>query len=139
MLKVWTRFLVVNHPHRQLLSVLLVVNHPHRQLLSVWLVVNHPHRQLLSVWLVVNQPHRQLLSVWLVVNQPHRQLLSVLAKTSTGGRPSTANHCGAVNHTGTALTSCRPLYRKGGEDGGGVDESSLKEQSHFISVCLERL
>ena len=99
MLKVWTRFLVVNHPHRQLLSVLLVVNHPHRQLLSVWLVVNHPHRQLLSVWLVVNQPHRQLLSVWLVVNQPHRQLLSVLAKTSTGGRPSTANHCGAVSQT----------------------------------------
>ena len=63
------------------------------------LVVNQPHRQLLSVLFVVNQPHRQLLSVLLVVNQPHRQLLSVLAKASTGGRPSTANHCGAVNQT----------------------------------------
>ena len=111
---------------------MLVVNQPHRQLLSVLLVVNQPHRQLLSVLLVVNQPHRQLLSVLLVFNQPHRQLIWVLAKASTGGRPSTAKSDTQAQHSRVV----GPCNGKVGERGGGVDETSLRTQSHFIFVCV---
>ena len=63
----------------------------------------------------------------LVVNQPQGQLLSVLAKTSTGGRPNTANHCGAVNQTRrhsthelSALASESGWVGVGGGGGGGL-------------------
>ena len=89
------------------------------------LVVNQPHRQLLSVLLVVNQPHRQLLSVLLVVNQPHRQLLSVLAKASTGGMPKPLS-CGKSDTQAKHSRVGGPCIGKGGEGRGGVDESSLR-------------
>ena len=45
------------------------------------LVVNQPHRQLLSVLLVVSQPHRQLLSVHEYVTQKPKLLLLGIATT----------------------------------------------------------